>query len=82
MDLGLKVNVKPIELDDRSTQFDRIPTTEIRRSPIASSIDGVFAAIYSNLTSEVLLGNFLVNLQANSFYNGLTSAANLALLIP
>ena len=75
MDLGLKVNVKPIELEtDRSTQFDRIPTTEIRRSLIASSIDGVFAAIYSNLTSGVLLSNFLVNLQANSFEIGILAA--------
>lgn len=78
MDLGLKVNVKPIELDDRSTQFDRIPTTEIRRSPIASSIDGVFAAIYSNLTSGVLLSNFLVNLQAGSFEIGILAFAILS----
>ena len=78
MDLGLKVNVKPIELDDRSTQFDRIPTTEIRRSPIASSIDGVFAAIYSHLTSGVLLSNFLVNLQAGSFEIGILAFAILS----
>ena len=78
MDLGLKVNVKPIELDDRSTPFDRIPTTEIRRSPIASSIDGVFAAIYSNLTSGVLLSNFLVNLQAGSFEIGILAFAILS----
>ena len=78
MDLGLKVNVKPIELDDRSTQFDRIPTTEIRRSLIASSIDGVFAAVYSNLTSGVLLSNFLVNLQAGSFEIGILAFAILS----
>ena len=76
MDLGLNpVNVPPIELEtQKSIPIARIPTTEIRRSLVASSIDGVFAAIYSNLTSGVLLSNFLVNLQANSFEVGILAA--------
>ena len=72
MDLGLNaIDIPPIELKSNS---DRIPTTEIRRSLIASSIDGIFAAIYSNLTSGVLLSNFLVNLHANSFEVGILAA--------
>ena len=65
----------PIKLEtETSIEIARIPTCEIRRSLIASSIDGVFAAIYSNLTSGVLLSNFLVNLQANSFEVGILAA--------
>ncbi|WP_310481783.1 MFS transporter [Chamaesiphon sp. VAR_48_metabat_403] len=76
MDLGLTtVNVTSIESEtQRSTEIERIPTTEIRRSLVASSIDGVFAAIYSNLTSGVLLSNFLIKLQANSFEVGILAA--------
>jgi MFS family permease len=81
VDLGLKTTVTaiPIELQtdeddlDRAT-FQRIPTSEIRRSLKASSIDGVFAAIFSNLTGGVLLSNFLVDLQANSFEIGILAA--------
>ncbi len=79
MDLDLNiVNSSQIELQDailpKSTAIGRIPASEIRRSLKASSIDGVFAAIFSNLTSGVLLSNFLVNLQANSFEIGMLSA--------
>jgi MFS family permease len=76
VDLGLNpINVPPIELETQpSIPIERIPATEIRRSLVASSIDGVFAAIYSNLTSGVLLSNFLVNLQANSFEVGILAA--------
>jgi MFS family permease len=76
VDLGLnKVTAPPIELETATGILsNRITTTEIRRSLIASSIDGVFAAIYSNLTSGVLLSNFMVNLQANSFEVGILSA--------
>ncbi len=69
------INDTPIELETgTSLKSARIPTPEIRRSLIASSIDGVFAAIYSNLTSGVLLSNFLVDLQANSFEVGILAA--------
>jgi MFS family permease len=76
VDLGLNpVNVTPIELETQlSTNSERIPTAEIRHSLIASSLDAVFAAIYSNLTSGVLLSNFLVDLRANSFEVGILSA--------
>jgi len=72
VDLGLNaIDIPPIELE---THSNRIPTTEIRRSLIASSTDGVFAAIYSNLTSGVLLSNFLIDLHANSFEVGILAA--------
>lgn len=76
MDLGLNpVTVTPIELETKpSISTDRISTTAIRRSLVASSIDGVFAAIYANLTSGVLLSNFLIKLQANSFEVGILAA--------
>jgi MFS family permease len=71
VDLGLTtVNVTAIEPETQRS----IPTAEIRRSLVASSIDGVFAAIYSNLTSGVLLSNFLVDLRANAFEIGLLAA--------
>ncbi|WP_309736756.1 MFS transporter [Chamaesiphon sp. OTE_75_metabat_556] len=79
MDLGLKTAATaiPIELqtdEAREIAPARAPTSRIRRSLQASSIDGVFAAIFSNLTGGVLLSNFLVDLQANSFEIGILAA--------
>jgi MFS family permease len=79
MDLDLNIvnssQIEPQEsLLSKSTAIKRIPASDIRRSLKASSIDGIFAAIFSNLTSGVLLSNFLVNLQASSFEIGILSA--------
>ncbi len=79
MDLGLKAATTsiPIELqtdEAREIAPARAPTSAIRRSLQASSIDGVFAAIFSNLTGGVLLSNFLIDLQANSFEIGILAA--------
>jgi MFS family permease len=76
VDLGPnKLNDTSIEVKTaRSILGERIATSEIRRSLTVSSIDGVFAAIYSNLTSGVLLSNFLVDLRANSFEVGILAA--------
>jgi MFS family permease len=79
VDFGLKtaVNAIPIELqaeDEIQIAPPRVPTSAIRRSLKASSIDGVFAAIFSNLTGGVLLSNFLVDLQANSVEIGILAA--------
>jgi MFS family permease len=79
VDLGLKTATTsiPIELQtDEACEIApaRAPTSAIRRSLKASSIDGVFAAIFSNLTGGVLLSNFLVDLQANSFEIGILAA--------
>jgi MFS family permease len=79
VDLGLKTATTsiPIELqtdEDCEIAPVRVPTKAIRQSLQASSIDGVFAAIFSNLTGGVLLSNFLVDLQANSFEIGILAA--------
>ena len=82
MELEVKtVHAIPIEIQSdlvaptaRTAQIVRVPTSEIRRSLKASSLDGVFAAVFSNLTGGVLLSNFLVNLQANSLEIGILSA--------
>ncbi|XHX81279.1 MAG: MFS transporter [Stenomitos frigidus ULC029] len=46
----------------------------IRTSLKASTLDGVFAAIFSNVTSGVLLSNFLVELHASPTQVGLLSS--------
>lgn len=46
----------------------------IRRSLSASTVDGVFAAIYSNIIGGVLLTNFLMDLGASATQIGLLSA--------
>jgi MFS family permease len=52
----------------------RLSKASIRSSLEASTIDGVFAVIFSNITCGVLLSNFLVNLQASPFEIGLIAA--------
>ncbi len=52
----------------------RIPVPQIRTSLKASTMDGVFAAIFSNITGGVLLSNFLVQLRASSVEIGIISA--------
>jgi MFS family permease len=83
VDLDLKtVNSIPLELHtipisavrSQTTAIQRLSTQEIRQSLKASSIDGVFAAVFSNLTGGVLLSNFLVNLKASSFEIGILAA--------
>jgi MFS family permease len=77
LDLNTATTAIPIELqtdEAREIAPARAPTKAIRRSLQASSIDGVFAAIFSNLTGGVLLSNFLVDLQANSFEIGILAA--------
>src|SRR5579883_1068470 len=46
----------------------------IRRSLTASTLDGVFATIFSNITGGVLLSNFLVELHASPSQIGLLSS--------
>lgn len=47
---------------------------EIRSSLRASTLDGVFATIFSTITGGVLLSNFLVELQATPFQIGLLAS--------
>lgn len=46
----------------------------IRRSLSASTLDGVFAAVFSNTTGGVLLSNFIFNLGASSTQIGLLAS--------
>ena len=51
-----------------------IAKAAIRTSLAASTIDGVFAAIFSNITGGVLLSNFLVELHASPVEIGMISS--------
>jgi MFS family permease len=52
--------------------------TSIRHSLRASTIDGVFAAIYSGITGGVLVTNFLMDLGASTVQIGLVASIPLA----
>jgi MFS family permease len=52
----------------------KIPKQTIRTSLQASTLDGVFAAIFSSITSGVLLTNFLLQLDASSIQIGMLSS--------
>ncbi|MUL36475.1 MFS transporter [Gloeocapsopsis dulcis] len=52
----------------------QISPQEIRTSLKASTIDGIFAAIFSSITSGVLLTNFLLHLGASSVEIGMLSS--------
>lgn len=57
-----------------ATVSPKISQPEIRTSLKASTLDGVFAAIFSSITSGVLLTNFLLQLGASSVEIGLLSS--------
>jgi MFS family permease len=52
--------------------------TSIRNSLKASTVDGVFAAIYSGITGGVLVTNFLMDLGASTLQIGLVASIPLA----
>lgn len=52
----------------------KISKDEIRSSLRASTLDGVFATIFSNITGGVLLSNFLVELQATPLQIGMLAS--------
>jgi MFS family permease len=66
----------PIVPSPLTTAPSSIPIirTGIRSSLRASTLDGVFAAIFSNIAGGVLLSNFLVELDASSIEIGLLSS--------
>ncbi len=82
--LSLKAaNFNSVEHAKLLTQLDcaglrlmplRIPTIAIRQSLTASTLDGVFAVIFANLTGGVLLSNFLVNLRVSPWEVGILAA--------
>jgi len=69
---------EPIRLALDSPVPKHLPTKiskdEIRTSLCASTLDGVFATIFTSITSGVLLSNFLVELQATSFQIGMLAS--------
>ena len=64
----------PIELVKSKSLQLAASKAEIRTSLEASTIDGVFAAVFLNITSGVLLTNFLLELGANSTEIGLLAS--------
>ena len=52
----------------------KIPKDALRTSLRASTIDGVFATIFSNIVGGVLLSNFLVELHASPVEVGLSAS--------
>jgi len=70
--------VEPIPLALDAPVPKHLPTkiskAEIRSSLCASTLDGVFATIFSSITGGVLLSNFLVELQATSFQIGMLAS--------
>ena len=52
----------------------RFSKTEIRQSLRSSTLDGVFATLFSNITGGVLLTNFLMELDASSAEIGLLAS--------
>ena len=54
--------------------LSKLSKTEIRSSLRASTIDGIFATIFSNIAGGVLLSNFLVELHASPIEIGLSAS--------
>jgi hypothetical protein len=52
----------------------KISTQDIKTSLKASTLDGIFAAIFTSITSGVLLTNFLLQLGANPVEIGMLSS--------
>ncbi len=61
-------------LSPTSTPSPRISKDAIRTSLRASTVDGVFAAVFSIGTGGILLGNFLVELDASAVVFGMVSS--------
>lgn len=57
-----------------SIEPSKISKNAIRQSLRASTLDGVFATIFSNITGGVLLSNFLVELHASPVEIGLSAS--------
>ncbi|WP_392534818.1 MFS transporter [Nostoc sp. C117] len=62
------------KLSPTSTPSSRIPKDAIRSSLKASTVDGIFAALFSIGSGGILLGNFLVELNASPVVFGMVSS--------
>jgi MFS family permease len=67
-------NILTSEFLISESQSRSISKDEIRASLHASTLDGVFATIFSNITGGVLLSNFLVELDATSLQIGMLAS--------
>ncbi len=81
IEIGTSVSVEIAEIAPPSTTLAPTPTAgsriskdAIRTSLKAATADGIFAALFSIATGAVLLGNFLVELDASPVVFGLVSS--------
>ncbi|BAZ14831.1 hypothetical protein NIES4071_67010 [Calothrix sp. NIES-4071] len=80
--IDLEVTTNQNFISQITTQNLKIPKDKVRTSLYASTVDAVFATIFSITTSGILLSNFLVELGANAVAFGmLTSIPMLVNLI-
>lgn len=71
----LKLNQESIQLAESNQGVPQpAPGKSIRSSLKASTLDGVFATIFLNITTGVLLSNFLVDLDADTVVIGILAA--------
>lgn len=63
-----------LALESSLPQVSTISKDEIRSSLRASTLDGVFATVFSTITGGVLLSNFLVELEATPFQVGMLAS--------
>jgi len=66
--------ITPLDISDSETLARQLPKQGIRRSLRASTLDGVFATVFSTITGGVLLSNFLVELNATPLEIGLLAS--------
>ncbi len=64
VELRTDINATPVQ----------VRRTSVRQSLQASTVDGGLAAVFMNITGGILLGNFLLDLGANSVEIGLASS--------
>lgn len=66
--------VLPVGLPVSENLPTKFSKDEIRSSLRVSTLDGIFATLFSNITAGVLLSNFLVELEATPFQIGMLAA--------
>jgi MFS family permease len=66
--------ILPLESPVPKSQLTKISKDEIRSSLRASTLDGVFATLFSTITGGVLLSNFLVELEATPLQIGMLAS--------
>lgn len=72
--LPLKILEPPASASVQPPQQHQLSTQDIRTSLRASTLDGIFAAVFTSITSGVLLTNFLLQLGASPVEIGMLSS--------